>query len=145
MKRAVRTELAGHSVPTVFQLFGADPEAMAEAARRIEAMGAAAVDVNMGCPVKKVVVKGAGAALMNNLRLAARIVAAIRKAVGIALTVKIRSGWDEAHQNAAEVARCVESEGADAVIVHSEPVPGNIPVPHPCRSCKRSRQRYRSP
>jgi tRNA-dihydrouridine synthase B len=113
------TELVGHSVPTVFQLFGADPAVMAEAARRIEAMGAAAVDVNMGCPVKKVVVKGAGAALMNNVPLAGRIVAAIRKAVGIALTVKIRSGWDEAHQNAAEVARCVESEGADAVIVHS--------------------------
>lgn len=113
------TELVGHHVPTIFQLFGADPEVMAEAARRIEAMGAAGVDVNMGCPVKKVVVKGAGAALMNNVPLAGRIVAAIRKAVGIALTVKIRSGWDEAHQNAAEVARCVESEGADAVIVHS--------------------------
>jgi tRNA-dihydrouridine synthase B len=119
-RNACRTaELVGHETPTVFQIFGADPEIMAEAARRIEAMGAAAVDVNMGCPVRKVVVKGAGAALMNNVPLAGSIVAAIRKAIGIALTVKIRSGWDEFHQNAAEVAHCVESEGADAVIVHS--------------------------
>jgi tRNA-dihydrouridine synthase B len=118
-RKACRTmELAGHHVPTVFQISGADPEAMAEAARRSEAEGAAAIDVNMGCPVKKVILKGAGAALMTNVPLAGRIVASIRKAVGIALTVKIRSGWDDAHQNAVEVARCVESEGADAVIVH---------------------------
>lgn len=118
-RKARRTmELKGHHVPTVFQISGADPEVMAEAARRIEAAGAAAVDVNMGCPVKKVIHKGAGAALMNNVPLAARIVATIRKAIGIALTVKIRSGWDDTHQNAVEVARCVESEGADAIIVH---------------------------
>ena len=118
-RKACRTtELTDHQVPTVFQIFGSDPEVMAEAARRVEAMGAAAVDVNMGCPVKKVVLKGSGAALMNNVPLAGRIVAAIRKAIGIALTVKIRSGWDDAHQNAVEVARCVEAEGADAVIVH---------------------------
>lgn len=112
-------ELVGHTVPTVFQISGKDPGVMAEAARTVQGRGAAVVDVNMGCPVKKVVAKGSGAALMKDVMLAGRIVGAMRKAVTIPLTVKIRSGWDETHLNAAELARVVESEGADAVIIHS--------------------------
>ncbi len=105
--------------PTVFQLAGTDPEVMAEAAKRLQDEGAAAIDVNMGCPARKVVNRGAGAALMKNIGLAGRIVAAMRKVLSIPLTVKMRLGWDEANPNAAAVARVIESEGANALIVHS--------------------------
>jgi nifR3 family TIM-barrel protein len=112
-------ESPSRTIPTVFQIAGTDPAVMAEAAKRIQDTGAAAIDVNMGCPVKKVVRRGAGAALMRNVALAGRIVGAIRKVLTIPLTVKIRSGWDEQNRNAADMARVIESEGADALIVHS--------------------------
>jgi tRNA-dihydrouridine synthase B len=112
-------ELVGHKVPTVFQISGKDPAMMAQAARHVQDKGAAVVDINMGCPVRKVVSKGSGAALMKDVALAGRIVAAVRRVVTVPLTVKIRSGWDETHQNAAELARVVESEGADALTIHS--------------------------
>lgn len=112
-------DLTGHVGPTVFQVYGVDPGIMAEAARVLEGYGAAAVDVNMGCPARKIVKTGAGAALMRDMPRAARIVAAIRKALQIPLTVKIRSGWDEASCTAPALARVVEAEGADAVIVHA--------------------------
>lgn len=117
---AFRTmELTGHTVPTIFQLYGKEPSVMGEAARAVQNRGAFAVDINMGCPVKKVVRDGAGAALMKNTRLAAKIVAAVRRAVTIPVTVKIRAGWDEANLNAPDLARVIEAEGADAVVVHS--------------------------
>lgn len=112
-------EISGREVPTVFQISGNDPAVMAEAAKRIQDIGAAAIDVNMGCPVRKVVNRGAGAALMRNSVLAGRIVAAIRKVLAVPLTVKIRSGWDEENPNAAAVASVLEAEGANALIVHS--------------------------
>lgn len=112
-------DLEGHEVPTIFQICGYDPGVMAEAARIVQDRGAAAVDLNMGCPVKKIVQKGAGAALMKNLPLAGRIVSAVRRAIDVALTVKIRSGWDESDANAAALARVIEEEGADAVVVHA--------------------------
>ncbi|HMK37088.1 MAG TPA: tRNA dihydrouridine synthase DusB [Desulfomonilaceae bacterium] len=117
---AFRTmELAGHTVPTVFQISGKNPGVMAEAARTVQERGAAAVDVNMGCPVRKVVSKGSGAALMKDPVLAGRIVRAVRRAVTIPVTVKIRSGWDDGLQNAPELAGIIESEGADALTIHS--------------------------
>jgi len=112
-------DLTGHSVPTVFQLYGVDPAIVAEAARVLQGYGAAAVDVNMGCPAKKIVKTGAGAALMQDLPRAARIVAAVRRVLQIPLTVKIRSGWDETNRTAPDLARAVEAEGADAVTVHA--------------------------
>lgn len=112
-------DLDGNMVPTVFQIYGRDPDVMAEAARVVADQGAAAVDINMGCPVRKVVFKGYGAALMQNVSLASRIVRSVRRAARTALTVKIRSGWCEQDQNAPEFARAMEAEGADAVIVHS--------------------------
>ncbi|MCA1960062.1 MAG: tRNA dihydrouridine synthase DusB [Desulfomonile sp.] len=112
-------DLTGHSVPTVFQVYGVDPAVMAEAARVLQGCGAAAVDVNMGCPAKKIVKTGAGAALMQDLPRAARIVAAVRRVLQIPLTVKIRSGWDESTRTAAALARAVEAEGADAITVHA--------------------------
>ncbi|MGO9566774.1 MAG: tRNA dihydrouridine synthase DusB [Desulfomonilaceae bacterium] len=112
-------ETLSQEVPTVFQIAGKDPDLMAEAARRIQDLGAAAIDVNMGCPARKVVGRGAGAALMRNVPLAGRIVAAMRKVLSVPLTVKIRSGWDDENPNAAAMARVIEVEGADALIVHS--------------------------
>ncbi|MEJ2717659.1 MAG: tRNA-dihydrouridine synthase family protein, partial [Deltaproteobacteria bacterium] len=119
-RKTFRTmNLEGHEVPTVFQICGYEPEVMADAARIVQDRGAAAVDINMGCPVRKIVQKGAGAALMKNLPLAGRILSAVRRAIGIALTVKIRSGWDEKDPNAAAFARVIEDAGADAVVVHA--------------------------
>lgn len=118
--KAFRTmDLTGHKVPTGFQLYGAHPEMVAEAARRIQDMGAAFVDINMGCPVKKVVRQGGGAALLKNPLLMGRIVAAARKVLSIPLTAKIRSGWHEDAPNAPSVARILEAEGADAVVLHA--------------------------
>ena len=119
-RRAFLTmDLDGHVVPTVFQIYGRDPDVIAEAARVAVDQGAAAVDINMGCPARKIVFKGYGAALMQNVSLASRIVRSVRRAAPVALTVKIRSGWSEQDQNAPEFARAMEAEGADAVIVHA--------------------------
>lgn len=119
-RKAFRTmDLTGHRVPTLFQIYGTHPQIMAEAARRIQEMGATALDINMGCPVKKVVRQGGGAALLRNLPLIAEIVSAVRRVLRIPLTAKIRSGWQEGKPNALAVARILEQEGADAVVVHA--------------------------
>lgn len=112
-------DLDGHDVPTVFQIYGSDPAIMAEAGRIAQDSGASAVDINMGCPVKKIVKRGAGAALMKDVPLARRIVSALRNTLRVPMTVKIRAGWDESHRNAAYLARLLEQEGADAVVVHA--------------------------
>jgi nifR3 family TIM-barrel protein len=104
--------------PLGVQIFGADPEIMAEAARIAADGGADLIDINMGCPVKKVVKTGAGAVLMKKPDLAARIVEAVKKAVAIPVTVKIRSGWAPSSINAVEIAGIVQDCGADAVTVH---------------------------
>lgn len=104
--------------PTAIQLFGSVPEELAEAARMVEASGADAIDLNMGCPVPKIVNNGEGSALMNNPKLAHDILAAMVKAVKIPVTVKFRAGWDEEHRNAVEIARAAESAGVAAVTVH---------------------------
>ena len=104
--------------PIAFQLLGSDGDVLAEAARRLEATGADAIDLNMGCPVAKIVAKGQGAALMRDPLGAALIFRAMRKAVRVPLTVKIRGGWDGAAVNAPEIARIAESEGVDAITVH---------------------------
>ena len=105
--------------PVVMQLLGADPDVLAEAARRLEAAGADGIDLNMGCPVPKIVAKGQGSALMRDPLAAAVIFRTLRKAVrGVPLTVKIRGGWDERTVNAPEIARLAESEGVDGITVH---------------------------
>ena len=100
------------------QLLGKDPEALARAAARCEALGADIVDLNMGCPVPKITGKGKGAALMRDVPAAARILRAMRRAIRVPLTIKIRGGWDDTHLNAVEVARMAEAEGVDAITVH---------------------------
>ncbi|KQP51416.1 tRNA dihydrouridine synthase DusB [Methylobacterium sp. Leaf108] len=104
--------------PHVVQLAGCAPGPMAEAARLAEAAGAHVIDINMGCPAKTVTGGEAGSALMRDLDGAARILAAVRGAVAIPVTVKMRLGWDHASLNAPELARRAEDIGLDAVTVH---------------------------
>jgi tRNA-dihydrouridine synthase B len=104
--------------PIALQLLGSDPDALAEAARRLEAAGADRVDLNMGCPVAKIVSKGQGAALMRDPLGAAVVLRTMRKAIGVPLTIKIRGGWDAHTLNAVEIARIAEGEGVNAITVH---------------------------
>jgi nifR3 family TIM-barrel protein len=105
--------------PLGVQIFGNDPETLAEAARIAERQGADVIDLNMGCPVKKVTKAGAGAALMTNPALAAAIMQAIRKAIALPFTVKIRSGWSARRTNALEIGKIAEESGCDAVTLHA--------------------------
>ena len=104
--------------PLAMQLLGADPDVLAEAARRLEAAGADAIDLNMGCPVAKIVAKGQGAALMRDPWRAAIVFRAMRKAITVPLTIKIRGGWDDRTLNAVEIARVAADEGVNAITVH---------------------------
>lgn len=104
--------------PVVIQLFGSEPEIMAAAARKVAALKPAAIDVNMGCPVPKVVKNGEGAALLRDPERAAAIVAAMAEAVDLPITAKIRAGWDEGHLNAVQVAQALADAGASAITVH---------------------------
>ena len=104
--------------PAALQLFGCEPETMAEAARQIQERNFDILDVNMGCPVPKVVNNGEGSALMKDPRLAGEIVRALVKAVKKPVTVKIRKGFDEDQVNAVEMARILEDAGAAAIAVH---------------------------
>jgi tRNA-dihydrouridine synthase B len=105
--------------PLGAQIFGADPEIMAQAARIVAQCGVDLIDINMGCPVRKVIKAGAGAVLMKDPDLVARIVESVKKAVKIPVTVKIRSGWTHASINALEIARIVEDSGVDAITIHA--------------------------
>ena len=104
--------------PLGMQIFGADPQLLAKAACIACEHGAALIDINMGCPVKKVIKTGAGAILMKDPGVVACIITAVKKAVLIPVTVKIRSGWNRSSINAVEIARIAEDSGADAVTVH---------------------------
>jgi nifR3 family TIM-barrel protein len=104
--------------PVSIQIFGGDPERMAEAARVVEGMGADIVDVNMGCPVPKIAKHHAGCSLMREPAHAARIISAMARAVRIPVTVKMRKGWDDTDLSAPDVARRVEDAGAAAIAIH---------------------------
>lgn len=104
--------------PIFAQLFGNEPTALAEAARICERRGFDGIDINMGCPVPKVVRNGAGAALMRTPKLAAAIVSAVKRAVALPVTVKMRAGWSEREITVVPFSRYLEQAGADALIVH---------------------------
>ena len=116
-----------YEMPMAIQLFGAEPEFLAEAAKMIEERSyngcpsdtaPAAIDINMGCPVHKVVSNGEGSALMKDPKLAAEIVKAVTRAVTLPVTVKIRTGWDTESKNATEMAKRLEDAGAALIAVH---------------------------
>lgn len=104
--------------PLSVQIFGSRPEVMARAARMAVEAGADMVDINAGCPVKKVVKTGAGASLLRDLKGLAEIVSTVRLAVSVPLTVKIRTGWSPQEPAACEAARIIEDSGADGITVH---------------------------
>ncbi len=104
--------------PIAVQLFGDEPEILAEAARKALAFQPDVIDINMGCPAPKVAGNGGGSALMKNPALAARITEAVVRAVDLPVTVKFRKGWDDRSVNAVEFARAIEQSGAAAVTVH---------------------------
>ena len=104
--------------PHVVQIAGCDPHWMGEAARLAEASGAAVVDINMGCPAKRVTGGYAGSALMRTPDLALRLVEATVKAVNIPVTLKMRLGWDDASHNAADIARAAEAAGVRLITIH---------------------------
>jgi tRNA-dihydrouridine synthase B len=104
--------------PVSLQLAGCEPHVMAEAAKLNEQRGAAIIDINMGCPVKKVVNGDAGSALMRDLPLAAKLIEATVKAVKVPVTLKTRMGWDHSSLNAPELARIAEDLGVQMITIH---------------------------
>lgn len=111
--------LAPGEHPASAQIFGSDPACMARSAKRaLELSGCDIIDINMGCPAPKIVGNGDGSALMKSPDLAARIVAAVKQAVPVPVTVKFRMGWDAQSVNCVEFARLCEQAGADMVAVH---------------------------
>ena len=104
--------------PVSLQLFGSDPKIMSEMAKMIEELPFQILDINMGCPVPKVVRNGEGSALMMNPELVHEIVSAVSKAIKKPVTVKIRKGFDDDNINAVEIAKIIEDAGGAAVAVH---------------------------
>ena len=104
--------------PLSVQIFGSDPAIMAEAARMVESVGADMLDINFGCSVKKVLKTGSGSALMKDPDKAAAIITAVRKAVKIPVTIKIRSGWNKSGEDALKIAEIAQESGVDAITVH---------------------------
>ena len=111
-------ELSSQERPAAIQLFGDDPQTMAEAAVLALEYQPEIIDLNMGCPAPKITSNGCGSALMKKPALCGRIVEAVKKAVPVPVTVKIRKGWDTRTVNAVEVAKICENAGADAIAVH---------------------------
>lgn len=104
--------------PLSIQIYGSDPDTMAEAARVVEERGADLCDINMGCPANKILKGCAGAALMADLNLAERIISTVRKSIRIPLTVKFRLGLDDRRRNFLELGKICEAHGVDAVAMH---------------------------
>jgi tRNA-dihydrouridine synthase B len=113
-----RMDHDGEPAPISVQIAGTEPQQLAEAARYNVDHGAQIIDINMGCPAKKVCNAWAGSALMRDEALVARILAAVVQAAGVPVTLKIRTGWDATHRNALAIARIAEDAGIAALAVH---------------------------
>lgn len=110
--------LAGEQPPIAVQIFGSDPEFMAEAAEIVVGFGASIIDINMGCPAPKIVRNCEGSALMRDLPLARKIIKAVVNRVSVPVTVKMRKGWDDTSINALDLAVIAEDEGVAAITIH---------------------------
>ncbi|WAR43796.1 tRNA dihydrouridine synthase DusB [Methylomonas rapida] len=113
-----KSDFSGEIGLRAVQILGTNPEQMATAARLNQDRGAQIIDINMGCPAKKVCSVAAGSALMKDENLAARILSAVVAAVEVPVTLKIRTGWDAAHRNAVKIARIAENCGIQALTIH---------------------------
>ena len=117
-KTLLRTDHTGEPEPHSVQILGNDPQQMAEAARVSAGRGAQIIDINMGCPAKKVCNKAAGSALLQDEALVGRILEAVVEAVDVPVTLKIRTGWKPERRNAAAIAAIAENAGIRAIAVH---------------------------
>lgn len=113
-----RTDHDGEPAPRVVQILGVDPREMAACARASERWGAQIIDINMGCPAKKVCKVAAGSALLRDESKVAAILTAVVDAVSVPVTLKIRTGWDKNHRNALSIARIAERAGIAALTIH---------------------------
>jgi len=113
-----RMDHEGEPEPRVVQLAGSEPDALAEAARQNVAMGAQIIDINMGCPAKKVCGKACGSALLKDESLVARLLDAVVSAVSVPVTLKIRTGWDAMNRNGVRIARIAQAAGIQSLAVH---------------------------
>ena len=111
-------DVRAENYPVVVQLVGNDAVLFAEAAKLVADLGARSLDINMGCPVKKIVNNESGSALMKDLPRAAKIIEAVKKATPLSVSVKFRKGWDNEHVNAVEFAKMCEESGASYITVH---------------------------
>ncbi len=122
VNKSIKTEQLLDSLPEEkplsVQIFGSDPEIMAEAAQMVEASGADIIDINFGCSVKKIMKNGSGVALMKMPQKAAALIKAVRNAVRIPLTIKIRTGWNPTGNQAFEISEIAEACGVDAIAIH---------------------------
>jgi tRNA-dihydrouridine synthase B len=120
--KSIKTEQLLDSLPKEkplsVQIFGSDPQIMAEAARAVESSGADIIDINFGCSVKKIVKNGSGVALMKMPKTAAALIKAVRNAVRIPLTIKLRTGWNPTGNQAFEISEIAEACGVDAIAIH---------------------------
>ena len=128
MGTAPLAAISAEEGPVAVQIFGSEPEFMAEAAKMLQDMSykgclsktaPVAIDINMGCPVRKITSNGEGSALMRDPKLAGEICYAVSRAVDIPVTVKIRAGWDKDSINAPEMAKILEASGASLICVHA--------------------------
>jgi len=117
-KSRLRTDHRGEPDPRMVQIAGGDPASLAEAARVNVAAGAAIIDINMGCPCKKVCNKAAGSALLRDEELVARILDAVVRAVDVPVTLKLRTGWSREARNGVRIAKLAEDAGIQALAVH---------------------------
>jgi tRNA-dihydrouridine synthase B len=117
-KSRLRMDHRGEPEPRVVQIAGYDPAMMADAALRNAEMGAQLIDINFGCPARKVCNRAAGSALLRDEPLVRAILAAVVRAAGVPVTLKMRTGWDRASRNAVAIARIAEGEGVAALAVH---------------------------
>jgi len=117
-KSRYRLDLDLDAEPVAVQIAGSDPVQLADAARAVVARGAQIVDINMGCPARKVCNKAAGSALLRDEKLVAAILASVVAAVDVPVTLKIRTGWDAANRNALTIARIAEDAGIQSLAIH---------------------------
>ena len=117
-KSRLRIQFGNEPSPRSVQIAGYDPQMMAEAAQFNVAQGAEIIDINMGCPAKKVCKRAAGSALLRDPELVERILSAVVKAVDVPVTLKIRTGWDRQNRNATDIAKIAEQSGIQALAIH---------------------------
>lgn len=111
-------DVRDENYPVTVQLVGSDPALFAEAAQLVQELGAASIDINMGCPVRKIITSGSGSALMKDIDNAAKIITAVKNAVKLNVSVKFRKGWDENSANAVDFAKMCQDCGASYITVH---------------------------